>query len=326
MNDFKKTGVLLLGYGGPHSLEDVKPYLADIFQNKPLHPELIKEITKRYEVIGGLSPLSSIMQMQADALKLHLQYQGLPCKVEIGMRHWTPRILDGMQKLISYGIKNIIAIPIVPYYSYAGTEPYIELVKTGCGKINETSCHEITYKFVRDWHLSPCLIEAFASRITEAFNNHKKDLSADEKGLPFVFFTAHSLPLTQFNDNKDYIGEIKETADAIAKRLNILNWAVAFQSKGRSGNNSERWLGPSVEEKLKEVKNAGVTRVLLVPVGFLCDNVEILYDIDIVFRSIAYDMGVALFRTKSLNTHTLLISALADIVKNLAAEKMVKNG
>ena len=267
------------------------------------------------------------MQMQADALELYLQYQELSCKVEIGMRHWTPRILEGMQKLISYGIKDIITIPIVPYYSYTGTEPYIELIKTGCDKLNKANAYnEITYRFVRDWHLSPNLIEAFSSRITDAFNNHKEELSIDEKGFPVVIFTAHSLPITKFHDNKDYIEEIKETADAIAKHGNILNWEIAFQSQGRSRNNAFQWLGPSVEEKLKEIKNAGITRILFVPIGFLCDNVEILYDIDIVFRSIASDMGVTLFRTESLNTHTLLISALADIVKNLVTEKTVKNG
>jgi ferrochelatase len=284
------SAVLLLAHGTPESLDQMPQYLARVRGGRPPSEELVAEMRGNYAAIGGRSPLTDITRAQAAALAAVL---GRP--VYVGMRNWEPYIADALAEAARSGVREIVAVPMAPQYSTLSVAKYGEAVKTATPPGLEV-------RFVRSWHDHPGLLEAFAEKLREA-----------RAAAPWdrVLFTAHSLPLRVVEQGDPYPDEVAATAKGVAERAGVGEYLRAYQSAGRT---PEPWLGPSLEEALATAAGEGARRVLVAPIGFVCDHTEILFDVDVQAAQAARRLGLLLGRTESLNVSPAFIRALADLV------------
>ena len=302
-------GILLLAYGGPDSLDDVEPYLLDIRGGRPTSPELVEEIKERYALIGGRSPLLEITRQQAKALEAHLNREGKArFRAYVGMRHWQPRIKEALAEMADDGIKRAVVLVMAPHYSRMSIGAYFKRLDEAIQDLGVN----ISFNRVESWHDQPGFIAALAEKARQALT-----LFDGDDTLPKVIFSAHSLPSRILEWGDPYDTQLHETAGLVAGQLDLPadRWLFCYQSAGRS---SEPWLGPQIEEVIAQEAEAGEKRLLVVPIGFVCDHVEILYDIDIESRQLAEVHGVRLERSESLNASPSFIAALADVVKREA--------
>jgi ferrochelatase len=275
------TGVLLLAHGAPERIEEVPPYLARVRGGQPVSARVLEEVTSRYTAIGGSSPLTRWTRVQAEALQRVL---GIP--VFFGMRNWHPFVQETMDQVRAAGIGRLACVCLAPQFSEMSVGLYMKhTAAAGAG---------VELKWAASFATEPLLIDAFAERLR------------GPRGK--VLFTAHSLP----TPNERYDGEARATAQAVAARLEIADWEFAYQSQGMSGGD---WLGPTVESCLDRYAAEGVREVVIAPIGFVCDHVEILYDIDVLFRGYAGARGMVLTRPESLNGSATFTAALAEVVK-----------
>jgi protoporphyrin/coproporphyrin ferrochelatase len=300
------TGILVMAYGGPDSLEDVEPYLLDVRGGRPTSPQLVQEIRERYAQIGGRSPLLEITRQQARAVENELNLRGKGkrrYKAYLGMRHWAPRISQAVAEMKADGIKKAVAIVMAPHYSRMSIELYLKKLDEA---VQEQGA-EIEIHPVRAWYDHPGLIMAIAEKVDEA-------LRGFEDSSPYILFTAHSLPARILAQADPYPEQLKTTAHLVADRLGLDDdrWSFCFQSAGRTG---EEWLGPQIEDYVPELIRSGELNILVVPVGFVSDHVEVLFDIDIETRALAEKMGARLERSRSLNASQTFINALSDLVE-----------
>ena len=302
------VAVLLMAYGGPDSLEDIEPYLLDIRGGRPTPPELVEEIKERYALIGGRSPILALTCQQAAALEVELnRSDSRRFRTYVGMRHWQPRIKEAVAHIVEDGIREVIALAMAPHYSKLSAGAYFNRLDEAIRELGA----EITVTRVQSWHDHPGLIAALAEQATAALARFAPEGAASS---PKVIFTAHSLPARILKEGDPYDTQLRETAVLLAGRLGLApdRWRFCYQSAGRS---PEPWLGPPIEGVLLELVRAGEKRLLVVPIGFVCDNVEILYDLDIAGRRLAEAHGARLERSESLNASPAFIAALADLVE-----------
>ncbi len=301
MNEGRKMAVLLLAHGSPASAEDVPEFLLRVTGGRPLPAETIKEVRHRYGAIGK-SPLTEITLKQAELLA---QQIGLP--VYVGMRNWHPFVSQALEQMQADGIAHAVVICLAPHNSRTSVGLYRKSLAEG-------SDPEMTFDFVESWHDQPQLIQAFAEKLKLGREQAKREA----KSQLHVIFTAHSVPERTVLDGDPYQRQAKHTAELVAAAagLDPQGWSFAFQSQGMSGG---PWLGPTVEDTITRLKQAGDDGVFVQPIGFLCDHVEILYDIDILFKQYAEKKGMRLWRAESLNDSPLLTSALTQIVRSRMA-------
>ena len=285
--------VLLLAHGTPESLDQMPEYLTRVRGGRAPSAELVAEMTSNYAAIGGQSPLTAITRAQAAALEAELG-DGTP--VTIGMRNWRPFIGDAVRDAIAAGARELIAIPLAPQFSTVSVARYRDAVR-------EAAPPDVAVRCVESWHDHPGLIAAFAERVA----------AAGVRAGEVVLFTAHSLPVRLIDAGDPYAREVERTAAAVARAAGLTGYERAFQSAGRT---PEPWLGPSVEDALRALHARGTRSVLVVPIGFVCDHTEILFDIDVQAAREAERLGLALRRTESLNTSPTLIRTLADLVRS----------
>ncbi|MBI4543324.1 MAG: ferrochelatase [Gemmatimonadetes bacterium] len=297
--------VLLLAYGGPDSLDDVEAYVADVRGGRATPPALLEELRARYALIGGGSPLLARTREQARALGLKL---GPEWPVAVGMRHWSPRIASALEALAADGARQVVAVPMAPHYSALSVGAY----GAACEAAPAVRRGAVSVAFVSGWSDHPGFLDAVAERVGEALARFPDGARTKTR----VVFTAHSLPERVRADGDPYPDQVRASAARVAERLGLTDWRVAFQSAGATG---ERWLGPEAGDVIAEAAKEPVAGVLLVPIGFVSDNVEVLYDVDIAYRRRAEAMGLRFARSESLNASPLLIDALADIVRRRAA-------
>lgn len=297
-------GILLMAMGGPDSLEAVGPYLQDVRGGRPTPPELVEEITARYRVTGGKSPVLGITRALAQGLVERLQAAGLPgAKAYVGLRHWHPYIRETYQDVMKDGVGRLIGVCMAPQNSRMSVGAYIRKVE----EAQKESGAPMKFTYVASWNTHPTLIQALADNIQEAL---RKFPAEGRERVP-ILFTAHSLPERILAEDDPYPREVRETVDALLAVLQPRTWRFAYQSQGRS---SEPWLGPTVEATLDELSRLGHRTVLMAPVGFVSDHVEILYDIDIEFKQYASQRGMQLERMAMLNASAPLVETLADVV------------
>jgi ferrochelatase len=285
--------VLLMAHGSPESLsdEDMHAYLLRVRGGRPPTPQLIQEMQAHYGAIGG-SPLKSITLAQARALE---QALGDGTLVHVGMRNSLPTIADALAEAAGHGASEVVALPLAPQYSALSVGKYQKAVQ-------ESRPESMRVRFVSSWHDHAGLLEAFAEKARAAMARDEPDA---------VVFTAHSLPARLAQEGDPYVGEVTATAQGVASRVGLDAFRLAWQSAGRT---QEPWLTPSLEQMLGELSGQGVSRVLVVPVGFVSDHTEILYDIDVEAAGLARQKDLRLTRSESLNTSPAFIAALADIV------------
>ena len=300
------AGVLLMAYGGPSSLDQVEDYYRDIRRGSPPPPELLEELIGRYRAIGGGSPLSALVERQRAALQIELARRGLTVAVYAGMRHIEPRIGRVVRGMAADGIERIAAIALAPQRS-SNAAGYRRAVDAALAEMDETPP---VVDFVESWHDQPRFVEALATATAEAMHRF-----TDPGGVQ-VMFTAHSLPSRVVTDGDSYPDEVRATAGLVAGRLRLLRYSVAFQSAGRTG---EPWLGPEIRDEIRRLAAEGVRDLVVCPVGFVADHLEVLYDIDIEARAVAYEAWIRLERARSMNDDPTFIAGLADLAVDVLA-------
>jgi protoporphyrin/coproporphyrin ferrochelatase len=302
-------GVLLMAYGGPDKLEDVPDYLLDVRSGRPMDQELVDEFVERYREIGGRSPILELTQAQAKGVEKALNNRkakeaGTKYTCYVGMRHWHPYIRDVVPQIIEDGVDKLVGVVMAPHYSKMSVGKYMEQLHEGMEKAGS----DIPVYEVHSWKDQPMFISGVSSRIRDALRKFPGDVRKD---VPIVF-TAHSLPTRILEWGDPYPDELRVSVEMVADRVRQRHWRFAYQSQGAS---AEPWLGPEVEETLDELAAEGFKHVLMVPIGFVCDHVEILYDVDIEHKEHAEKLGMELARIKSLNDGPMLCRAVAESVR-----------
>jgi ferrochelatase len=291
-----RWGVLLLAHGAPDRLEDIPAFLLNVRGGRKLPDAAVNEIVHRYGLIGG-SPLLRLSTLQAEGLSKLL---GRP--VYLGMRNWKPFISEAVRQINADGVERLVALCLAPQNSRTS----IGLYKKYLLEDVERLAPNVQVDFIENWHDHPGLVEAFREKVEMALAR----VQAEVGGPVPVIFTAHSVPEKTIQDGDPYEQQVSETAALVAKALGLEEFKVGFQSQGMT---SEPWIGPTVESLIDQLAAQGQRHVLLAPVGFVCDHVEILYDIDVVFREYGKTRGVTVHRSESLNDSPLFLQALAAI-------------
>jgi protoporphyrin/coproporphyrin ferrochelatase len=310
-----KQAVLLLAHGTPETVEQIPEYLRNVVSGRPMPAHVIEEIQHRYSLIGR-SPLTDITLDQGRLAEAELAATGHPVRVYVGMRNWRPYIPDVVRRMRADGIEEAAVICMAPQNSRTSVGLYKRAVQAEAGSLR--------LDFTESWASHPLLADAFAERLRAAQAKLKPEIGA---AVP-VLFTAHSVPTRTIQpppaseaanqprlwpgEGADpYADDARRTAELVAALVpDIPKWWFAFQSQGASGG---PWIGPTVEETLDSIAGEGIKTVLLQPIGFLCDHVEILYDVDIAFRGYAAKLGIRLERPESLNGSSTLAKAVADL-------------
>jgi ferrochelatase len=309
-----ERAILLLAHGTPETIEQIPEYLRNVVSGRPMPQHVVEEIQHRYSLIGR-SPLTDLTREQGRLVEAKMAAAGDPVPVYIGMRNWRPYIPDVVKQMRADGVEQAAVICLAPQNSRTSVGLYRRAVQAEAGSLK--------FDFTDSWASHPLLAEAFAERLRAA----EETLSAQNGGQVPVLFTAHSVPTRTIQPPPEaeasgprlwpgegadpYADDARRTAELVAERVpEIPKWWFAFQSQGASGG---PWIGPTVEETLDAIAAEGVKTLLLQPIGFLCDHVEILYDVDIAFREYAANLGIRLERPESLNASVTLARAVADL-------------
>lgn len=295
----EQIAVLVMAYGGPGNLDEVGPYLKDIRGGRVTRPQLIEEIRARYARIGGRSPILEHTRAQAAGVAKEL---GDQFTVYVGMRHWHPYIQDVVDEIARAGHQRVVGVAMAPHYSNMSVGAYEK-------KLLQAADDRLDVALVRSWWREGPFLDAVASRVTEALQRFARPSTVQ------VIFTAHSLPEKILVSADPYQDELNASAKEVAARARISGWHFAFQSAGAT---SEPWLGPDVEDVMTALAKDGHESALLVPIGFVCDHVEVLYDIDVECQALAKRLGIQLERTPSLNDDPGLVAAVAAVVQAAA--------
>ena len=293
-----------MAHGAPTCVDDIPLYLKNIRSGTESSPEVIQIIRDRYEAIGGSSPLLEITMRQAAELEKFLNQDGGNFKVYIGMRNWSPYIRDAVKQMVADGVERVLAMCLAPQYSTWSTKLYFNALNNA---LDEQSAGSLPVQFIGTWANQPSLIDAFVDR----YDNAMEKMRAQGHDKVHTIFTVHSIPAESLEYGDFYDEEYDSTVKAIVERVKPFRWYQAYQSQGMI---PVPWLGPTVEDTLDRIARFGSKPVLIVPVGFVCDHIEILYDIDIEFTKHAESKKLKLFRTESLNHSPLFIEALASVV------------
>jgi protoporphyrin/coproporphyrin ferrochelatase len=298
----EQIAVLVMAYGGPGKLADVEPYLLDVRGGRATTPQLVEEFRARYARIGGGSPILERTRAQAAGIARAL---GDGFRVYVGMRHWHPFIQETVEEILRAGHRRVVGVAMAPHYSNLSVGAYEK-------KLLQTAGDRLDASLVRSWWNQPRFLDALADRVREALQRFPRPSRVK------VVFTAHSLPERIVASADPYPDELRRSAEEVARRAKVTDWRLAYQSAGAT---PEPWLGPDAGAVMTELAKAGNDDVLLVPIGFVCDHVEILYDIDVEYQALAKRLGIHLERTKSLNDDPGLVDAVADVVRTAAAER-----
>ena len=302
----KPKGALLMAYGTPRNLDEVEPYYRDILRGREPRPEAVAELTERYRRVGGKTPLLEITQRVAALLGERLNEdadgEGAPWRVYTGMKHWHPYIAQAAGEIAADGVEELVALVLAPHYSRGSVAEYQAMVVESLGE----AASPPALRFVESWHANPRFIAFIAGRIREALARFGGDPAGVE-----VLFTAHSLPARILDSGDPYPDELLESAASVASAAGAASWRFAYQSAGKTGT---AWLGPNILDSIAAIAGEGRTRILVVPFGFVCDHLEILYDVDIEATEAASALGVELRRIEMPNDDPAFIDTLHDVV------------
>jgi ferrochelatase len=301
--------VLLIAFGGPTAPDEIRPFLANVTRGRPIPPARLEEVAHHYEKMGGRSPLNELTFRQAEALRLRLAHDGLPLAVHVGMRNWHPYLAETLRAMRDAGVERTFGIILSAHDSEAGWQRYLQDVLTAQAEIRSAGeiCPDV--EFAPNWHDGEGYVAASAARIAAAFDG----IPADQRGTTPLVFTAHSIPAAMASASR-YVEQFTRSATLIAERLGHARWQLAYQS--RSGRPQDPWLEPDVNQVVEELAAAGERRVVVAPIGFVCDHVEVLYDLDDEAQATAARCGIALTRAGTVCDHPDFIAMLARLVED----------
>lgn len=301
--------LLIMAYGGPGKMEDVRPYLLDVRHHRPTSEEIFQEVEERYHLIGGRSPILELTQAQAAGIESQLNSQaaeGESWKVWKGMRHWHPYVAETMAGMKQNGVERIVTLVMAPHFSDMSIGAYNKAVASAADGMQIAT--------INRWNLLPGYLDALTDRINDALAKFPEE---DRASVPIIF-TAHSLPESIKSTGDPYESDLHETFEEMKRRFPNHPGHWAYQSAAMT---RDPWLGPDASVIIDQIHAEGGQQVLIVPVGFVCEHVEVLFDIDVEFKQQADGLGMQLERIQMVNDHPTMMTALAELVRNRASEE-----
>jgi len=306
----KFDAILMIAFGGPERTEDIRPFLANVTRGRPIPKERIEEVAHHYELIGGKSPLNELTFRQARGLESALKERGSVIPIYVGMRNWHPFLTETVKEMSKANVGCAIGVIMAAHESEASWQRYQQNVSDAIGEIGA----HLSIKYTPPLFDHPLFIESGAGRVEECLIQ----IPPADRNDAVLVFTAHSIPIPMADESL-YVEQLTKSSRLVAERLRHENWLLAFQS--RSGRPTDPWLEPDVCDLIRDLSTRGVKYVVVFPIGFLCDHVEVLYDLDIEAAEVAKEVGIKLHRAKAVNDDAKFIAALADVV-----EKYIKDG
>lgn len=300
----KFDSILMIAYGGPEKPEDIRPFLERVASGRPIPPERLEEVAHHYQVIGGRSPINELTFRQAKGLEELLKKRGHELPVYVGMRNWHPFLSETIRKMNEKGVRRALGIIMAAHQCDASWQRYQRDVEEAMRETGVKS--DIHYTPPLFDH--PLFIEACADLIAERF----REIPKDEREHAMLVFTAHSIPVPMAEESQ-YVEQLQTSARLIAKWSSQKKWTLCYQS--RSGRPTDPWLEPDINLVIRDLAKQGVRYAVVQPIGFLCDHVEVLYDLGIDAAEVAEKAGIHLLRAETVNNHPKFIQALADVVE-----------
>lgn len=309
--------VLLISFGGPEGLADIRPFLSNVLRGRKIPQARIDTVAKHYELFGGVSPLTAITRMQADGLASRLHKDGLDLPVFVGMRNWHPFIDDTLSKIAGAGFARILALILAPQHSYSSCGQYRQNVVDAREALVARCKVDVEVTYAGNWHTHPGFVAANAANITNALRLLPDSVRDDAR----IIYTAHSIPRAMAQRCR-YEAELRESAEAVSAQLGTNNWSLAYQS--RSGRPEDPWLGPDICDYLRVERPQGLQSAVIAPLGFVADHIEVLYDLGIEAAAVCQDLSLPMQRAAAVNDHPVFLDALTDVVR--VAHSQAKRG
>jgi protoporphyrin/coproporphyrin ferrochelatase len=299
--------VLLISFGGPQGTADIRPFLANVLRGRPTQPERIEEVAHHYELFDGISPLNAYTIKQAEGLHARLVAAGAPLPVYVGMRNWHPFLADALTDMSRAGVRRAIGFIAAAHGSYSSCQQYKENVREARHIVRASGAADVEITYAQGWHVHEQFIETNARHVRKALARLPPDAATQAR----LIFTAHSIP-QRMAQTSPYREQLRETAEKVAARVGRADWALVYQS--RSGRPQDPWLGPDIGDYLRTARSEGVDAVVVAPIGFVCDHIEVLYDLDTEAAAIARELGMAFARAESANDDPMFLDMMADVV------------
>jgi ferrochelatase len=299
--------VLVIAFGGPQGPADVRPFLANVLRGRRVTPERVEEVAQHYDLFGGVSPLTALTKRQAALLGERLRERGRPLPVYLGMRNWHPYLQDTLAQMSKDGVRRAVGFIAAAQRSYSSCTQYRENVDAARASLASAGLADVEVTYVGDWHTHSGFVDANASHIAEALTVLPDEVRSSAR----IVFTAHSIPVSMA-ERSLYRTHLDESCAAIAERLGTTDFALVFQS--RSGRPEDPWLGPDVCEYLREERQKGLAAAVLSPVGFLCDHIEVLYDLDFEAADVCREIGLPMVRASAVNDDPRFVDTMAEAV------------
>ncbi len=298
--------VLLISFGGPQGRDDIRPFLANVLRGRRVSPERIEEVAHHYELFDGVSPIAELTRRQAEGLRVRLAVAGRPLLVYVGMRNWHPLLADTLRTMHADGVRRAVGFIAAAHHSYSSCQQYRENVAAAQNELEAGAAH-IDITFVGSWYDHPLFIEANAVHVNAA----RQRLPDAVRDAARLVFTAHSIP-TPMAEASLYREQLQSSARLIAEKAGAADWTVVYQS--RSGRPQDPWLEPDVCEYLRREHASGLRAAILCPVGFVCDHIEVLYDLDREAADVCTSIGLPMVRAEAVNDDPLFLDMMADVV------------
>ncbi len=300
--------VLIVSFGGPQGPADIRPFLERVLRGRRVTPERIEEVAHHYELFGGVSPITALTKRQGEGLEQRLAAAGHPLPVHVGMRNWHPLLADTLKEMHAAGARRAIGFITAAHHSYSSCQQYRENVADARAALRADTDADIDITFVGSWFDHPLFAEANARHVRTALTG----LPAGLHGAARLVFTAHSIPLPMAESSR-YREQLLESARLVAEHAGISDWALVYQS--RSGRPGDPWLEPDVCPYLRREHEGGLEAVVLCPIGFVCDHIEVLYDLDREAAEVCRAIGLPMVRAEAVNDDPLFLDMMADVVQ-----------
>jgi ferrochelatase len=299
--------VLVISFGGPQRLPDIRPFLENVLRGRRVSPARVEEVAHHYELFGGVSPITELTQRQADGLRAGLAAAGVPLPVYVGMRNWHPYLADTLRQMHADGRRRAIGFIAAAQHSYSGCQQYRENVAHARAGLRGTGGADVTVTYVGSWFDNPLFVAATAAHDERA----RRQLPEGVRSTARLVCTAHSIPVPMAAQSR-YREQLETSARLVAEACGMRDWALVYQS--RSGRPGDPWLEPDICDYLRTERAAGLQSAVLCPIGFVCDHIEVLYDLDREAADVAHAIGLAMTRAEAVNDDPLFIEMMTDVV------------